>query len=191
MSRDEYFCEGIKAKTDLLNEHWGVSFRLRISPRIRSQNPQGFNSFVRDLCLTDCITVSGSNFHQLLAAWEKRRKSPNLLKGLEPPAYQVSNKVAPPLKVARPPSNGRALIQRGAPHSNQHLPTISTLQLDFPFPPHMAWDLLFLPAPLADPFSLLTPRPWGDHIPLHPLWHGIYQVAAKWFGNYSLWNNIV
>jgi hypothetical protein len=27
----------------------------------------------------------------------------------------------------------------------------------------MAWNLLFLPAPSADPFSLLTPRPWGDH----------------------------
>ncbi len=115
-----------------------------------------------------CITASGSNFHQLLAAWKKRRKSPNLLKGLEPPAIQASNKGAPSLKGARPSWKGRALLERGAPHSNQHPPTTSTLQLDFPLPPHMAWDLLFLPAPSADPSSLLTPRPGGDHIPLPP-----------------------
>jgi hypothetical protein len=103
----------------------------------------------------------GIYFHQLLAALKKRRKSPNLPKGLEPPANQVSNKGAPLLKGARPP-------ERKALHSNQHLLTISTLQLNFPPPPHMAWDLLLLPAPTADPSSLLTPRPWGDHIPLPP-----------------------
>jgi hypothetical protein len=27
----------------------------------------------------------------------------------------------------------------------------------------MAWNLLHLPAPTAEPSSLLTPRPWGDH----------------------------
>jgi hypothetical protein len=51
---------------------------------------------------TNCITPSGSNFHQLLAALKKRRKLPNLPKGLEPPANQVSNKGAPLLKGARP-----------------------------------------------------------------------------------------
>jgi hypothetical protein len=45
--------------------------------------------------VTTCITASGSIFHQLLAASRKRRKSPKLLKGLEPPANQVSNKGAP------------------------------------------------------------------------------------------------
>ena len=45
----------------------------------------------------------------------------------------------------------------------QQLPTISILQLNFPPPPHMAWNLLHLPAPTADPSSLPTPRPWGDH----------------------------
>jgi hypothetical protein len=49
-----------------------------------------------------CITASGSNFHQLLAALKKRRKSPNLPKGLEPPAIQGSNKGAPLLKGAHP-----------------------------------------------------------------------------------------
>jgi hypothetical protein len=34
----------------------------------------------------------------------------------------------------------------------------------------MAWDLLILPAPTADSPSLLTPRPWGDHIPLLLFW---------------------
>jgi hypothetical protein len=32
----------------------------------------------------DCITTSGSGFHQLLAASKKRRKSPNPPKVLEP-----------------------------------------------------------------------------------------------------------
>ncbi len=94
---------------------------------------------------------------------EKGGKSPNLpkgawapcqssnQKGLEPPANQVSNKGAP-----QQPS--------------RQIPTIYTLQLNFPPPPHMAWDLLLLPAPTADPSSLLTPRPWGDHIPLLIFW---------------------
>ncbi len=81
--------------------------------------------------------------------------SPNLPKGLEPPANQVSNKGAPFWK-------GRA-PQEGA--GNEQLPTISTLQLNFPLPPHTAWDLLLLP-PTADSSSLLTPRLWGGpHTP--------------------------
>ena len=73
---------------------------------------------------------------------------------LEPPAYQISNKGARFSQGVRPSHKVRA---------PQQLPTISTLQLNFPPPPHMAWNLLHLPAPTADPSSLLTPRPWGDH----------------------------
>jgi hypothetical protein len=117
-----------------------------------------------------CITASGSIFHQLLAAsrkWRKITKPPKRAwapfqssnqKGLELPANQVSNKGAPFWK-------GRAPQQ-----PSWQIPTIYTLQLNFPPPPHMAWDLLLLPAPTADPSSLLTPRPWGDHIPLLPFW---------------------
>jgi hypothetical protein len=43
------------------------------------------------------ITASGSGFHQLLAASKKRRKTPNLPKVLEPPAYQVINRCLSPL----------------------------------------------------------------------------------------------
>ncbi len=46
---------------------------------------------------TYCITASGFGFHQLLAASKKRRKTPNLLKVLEPPAYQVINRCLSPL----------------------------------------------------------------------------------------------
>jgi hypothetical protein len=46
---------------------------------------------------TNCITASGSGFHQLLAASKKRRKTPNLPKVLEPPAYQVINRCLSPL----------------------------------------------------------------------------------------------
>jgi hypothetical protein len=69
-----------------------------------------------------CITVSGSNFLQLLAAWKKRRKSPNLLEGLEPPAYQVSNGGAPSPKGARPSWKGRA-PQQPAPSYLLHTST--------------------------------------------------------------------
>jgi hypothetical protein len=53
------------------------------------------NFILLDLLLLNYITASGSIFHQLLAASRRRRKSPNLPKGLEPPANQVSNKGAP------------------------------------------------------------------------------------------------
>ncbi len=72
------------------------------------------------------------------------------------------------------------------PHSNQQLPTISTLQLNFPPPPHMAWDLLLLPAPTADPSSLLTPRPWGDTHSSpkprlkEPTWDMLASVCGLW-----------
>ncbi len=78
--------------------------------------------------------------------------------------------------------------ERGArPHSNQQLPTISTIQLNFPPPPHMAWDLLLLPAPTADPSSLLTPRPWGTTHSSpkprleEPTWDMLASVSGFWW----------
>ncbi len=84
-----------------------------------------------------CITASGSIFHQLLAAWKKRRKSPNLLKGLEPPAYQVSNKGAPLLKRARPSWKGRALLKEERPTATSNF--LPSPHFNWTFPLHPTW----------------------------------------------------
>ncbi len=89
------------------------------------------------------------------------------------PAYQERNKGAPSPTGARPSCKGRALLQRGALHKPPAPFHLSILQPNFPPPPHMAWNLPHLPAPSADPSSPPIPRPWVDHIPLHPFWHGI------------------
>ncbi len=101
-----------------------------------SQRPAG-------LCYS-CITASGSVFHQLLAASRRRRKSPNLPKGLGPPANQISNKGAPFWKGRAPQQPSDQLLNE--PPANQ----VSKMGL-FKNPPPPSWpgtSFFYLPQQL-------------------------------------------
>ncbi len=96
-------------------------------------------------------------FSSTLSCNQKEEKNHQTFQwGHEPSANQVSNKGAPFWK-------GRTPQQ-----PSKQLPTISTLQLNFPPPHHVAWDLLLLPAPTADSYPLFTPRPCGTTYPSSP-----------------------
>ncbi len=127
----------------------------------------------RKLNFTKCITASGSIFHQLLAALKKRRKSPNLPKGLEPSANQVSNKGAPLLKRARPSWKGRTFLKEERPTATSNF--LPSPHFNWTFPLHPTWpgtSFFYLHQQMIHPPSSHQGH-GGTTYPSSPFEHGI------------------